>query len=768
MITWLEQFAEPRPGGAGGDSGACGAARCFWRLGRWLVRYGGLAGRGGGGGGRVSVPGRRRPGAGRRPSVFGGRARRLAALLAGMALRTGIPLAFGLGDPPVRRSTGRSRAVVLSFDLLSGHVGGGNGPLAAGQAAAHASAEASRTPLVERWNSIRPNSPSTSTTPPRSSCRWAIDWELPKIFGLQITKFMVLELVAALLMVLIFVPLARKLSDGRPPKGRFWNMFEAMVLFLRNEVVRPAIGRHDADRFLPLILTLFFFILFCNLLGLVPWLGSPTASISVTAPLAVMTFLVGVGAGMKKYGPLGFWLGLCPPMDLPLVLRVVLVPMILVLEIVGLLIRYGVLAVRLLANMFGGHLVLAIIVGFIPAMAGSLLWYGVTPVAVFGAHGHQHVGVVRCVLAGVRFFVSGGIVHRHGCPSTLDDPLRRRLSSVNRLCQSSDVASLVVMRRDCRRSGPAVLAADAAEEAAPAAGRSRGRPSAAPASSLTILAGAAFGAGLVIVGAGYGIGKIGSCAVESMARQPEVAGNIQTAMLITAAMIEGVTLFALVVCIVKLYDLTTHEGDRTMWNRVLVCLLVVAIGLAIAAPACGGGAAPADDGDMNPLAPSAWKLDLALWTAVVFLCLLAILWKFAWKPLMRRAGQAGRRHRRPDRPGRGRQPAGQGTPGRPPAETGRRRGRGPRHPRPGPPPRRASSAANCSTRRSRRPRRSSSGPLQQIDAAADAAMRKLADQSAALAVELAGKIVRAKLNPRDHARLIEQAVAGLCKSKDEQ
>jgi len=74
---------------------------------------------------------------------------------------------------------------------------------------------------------------------------------------------------------------------------------------------------------------------------------------------------------------------------------------------------------------------------------------------------------------------------------------------------------------------------------------------AAPASNISILAGAAFGAGLVIVGAGYGIGKIGSCAVESMARQPEVAGNIQTAMLITAAMLEGVTLFALIVCIIK-------------------------------------------------------------------------------------------------------------------------------------------------------------------------------------------------------------------------
>ncbi len=75
--------------------------------------------------------------------------------------------------------------------------------------------------------------------------------------------------------------------------------------------------------------------------------------------------------------------------------------------------------------------------------------------------------------------------------------------------------------------------------------------SAAPAANWSILAGAAFGAGLVIVGAGYGIGRIGACAVESMARQPEVAGNIQTAMLITAAMLEGATFFALIVCIIK-------------------------------------------------------------------------------------------------------------------------------------------------------------------------------------------------------------------------
>jgi len=74
---------------------------------------------------------------------------------------------------------------------------------------------------------------------------------------------------------------------------------------------------------------------------------------------------------------------------------------------------------------------------------------------------------------------------------------------------------------------------------------------AAPATSFEILSGASFGAGLVIVGAGYGIGKIGSCAVESMARQPEVAGNIQTAMIVSAALIEGATFFGLIVCMLS-------------------------------------------------------------------------------------------------------------------------------------------------------------------------------------------------------------------------
>jgi F-type H+-transporting ATPase subunit a len=203
----------------------------------------------------------------------------------------------------------------------------------------------------------------------------------------QITKFMVLELVAAVLILAIFIPLARKIATGKAPRGRLWNFFEAMLLFMRDEVARPAIGRHDADRFLPYIWTVFFFILFCNLLGLVPWAGSPTGAMGCTGVLAVMTFLTVVGSGMKKFGPVGFWTGQVPHMELPLVMAILIKPMIFAIEIMGLAIRHFVLSVRLLANMFAGHLVLAVVVGFIAATADRnvALWAGVTASSVLGA-----------------------------------------------------------------------------------------------------------------------------------------------------------------------------------------------------------------------------------------------------------------------------------------------------------------------------------------------------------------------------------------------
>ena len=106
---------------------------------------------------------------------------------------------------------------------------------------------------------------------------------------------------------------------------------------------------------------------------------------AATAALALVTFGVVVLSGSVKMGPAGFWKSLVPHMDLPPVMMVFLWPMLFGIELLGLLIKHFVLAVRLFANMMAGHLVLAVIVYFIKFTAGTAIWYGVVPASVLGA-----------------------------------------------------------------------------------------------------------------------------------------------------------------------------------------------------------------------------------------------------------------------------------------------------------------------------------------------------------------------------------------------
>ena len=237
--------------------------------------------------------------------------------------------------------------------------------------------------------------------------------------GFGISKYMILELVLAGILILLFTRVASKLRTGAAPKGAFANLFESMILFVRDQIARPAIDshdhhdghddhahddhadtghshghvavaahavleQHDGDRFVPLLLTLFFFVLGCNLLGMVPWAGSPTASFSVTLALAGVTFATVVVAGMAKFGFFGFFGNQVPSMDLPLPLAILLKPMIFAIEMLGLLIKHMILAVRLLANMVAGHLVLLGIMGLITTAAtySMGMWATVTGISV--------------------------------------------------------------------------------------------------------------------------------------------------------------------------------------------------------------------------------------------------------------------------------------------------------------------------------------------------------------------------------------------------
>ena len=199
--------------------------------------------------------------------------------------------------------------------------------------------------------------------------------------GLAISKFMIIQVIVALLLVVVFKWLAKQTERGERPQGRTWNLLEVFVVFIRDQIARPSIGGHDADRFVPLLLTLFFFVLGCNLMGMLPWMGAPTGSWGVTFALACVTFGTVMISGMIKFGPLGFILNQIPSMDLPLVLAVLIKPLILVIELLGLLIKHAVLSVRLLANMVAGHLVLLAIMmlAFSVEGAASSTW-GITAV----------------------------------------------------------------------------------------------------------------------------------------------------------------------------------------------------------------------------------------------------------------------------------------------------------------------------------------------------------------------------------------------------
>jgi F-type H+-transporting ATPase subunit a len=189
---------------------------------------------------------------------------------------------------------------------------------------------------------------------------FGIDIHLPTIhlagYTIQLTKHMLMLIVAGLLLILLIATAYRK--KRVVPHG-LANFFEVIVVFLRDEVVQPNLGE-ESQRFMPYFLTLFFFILFGNLLGLVPWGASPTGNINMTAGLASLTLLLMIVMGIIKQGPIGYLRSFIPP-GVP----IFIVPIILPIEIIGLFIKPFALTMRLFANMLGGHAVVAAFLGLI-------------------------------------------------------------------------------------------------------------------------------------------------------------------------------------------------------------------------------------------------------------------------------------------------------------------------------------------------------------------------------------------------------------------
>jgi F-type H+-transporting ATPase subunit a len=189
------------------------------------------------------------------------------------------------------------------------------------------------------------------------------------------TKHVVMLLLAAALCCVILIGAARAHAKhthkGGHPKG--WAAgIEAMVLYIRQEVAIPNLGPHG-EGYAPFILGLFFFILIANLLGLIPFGSTATGNISVTATLAIITFLVVETAGIRAQGlgylnTIFYW-----NKDLPLAMRVPMFILMSPIEVVGKLTKPFALTIRLFANMTAGHIVVLALIGLIFAFKSYVL-----------------------------------------------------------------------------------------------------------------------------------------------------------------------------------------------------------------------------------------------------------------------------------------------------------------------------------------------------------------------------------------------------------
>ncbi len=181
-----------------------------------------------------------------------------------------------------------------------------------------------------------------------------LDHKIAKLFSIGHTTFyltthnIMMTIASAMLLGLLLI--ARRQS-GVVSTG--WaNFFEVFIVYVRDEIVRPNLGS-AGDKYLPYFLTLFFFILFCNLLGLVPFGATATGNIAVTTGMALTTFMMINISGVREHGFVHY-LQTFIPHGLPFWL----VPLMFVIEILGLFTKSFALCIRLFANMIAGHIVI--------------------------------------------------------------------------------------------------------------------------------------------------------------------------------------------------------------------------------------------------------------------------------------------------------------------------------------------------------------------------------------------------------------------------
>lgn len=257
---------------------------------------------------------------------------------------------------------------------------------------------------------------------------WNCEWDLRKTFGtvqdpetcavsgplvfldgkldMTPTKHLIMMwLATAVLLVVLFAAVGKR---SIVPKG-LYNFIELLVGFVRNEIAIKNIGEKDADRFLPYLVTAFFFILFVNLFGLLPFAATATGNLAVTVTMALFTFFITQYAGIKAMG-IGGWLSHLTG-GVHWALWIIMVPV----EILGLFTKPFALTVRLFANMIAGHIVILSLIGLIFALGSPFVAFGSVPMALAIFMLELFVGFVQAyIFTMLSSLFIGAMVTHHG------------------------------------------------------------------------------------------------------------------------------------------------------------------------------------------------------------------------------------------------------------------------------------------------------------------------------------------------------------------
>jgi F-type H+-transporting ATPase subunit a len=227
---------------------------------------------------------------------------------------------------------------------------------------------------------------------------------------IPVDNHMLMQALAALLLIIVLpIAVKQRRSGGETaqmtPRG-LGNFFETICHFLREQVARPALAQHT-DRFIKYIWTVFFFILFCNLLGLLPFNaltggrlhvgGTATGNIFVTGALAAATLLMIIVNGIRL-GGVHFFAHFCPG---PLALA----PLLVLVEVIGLIAKICALAIRLFANMIAGHILLAVLISFVTSAWVGLGAVGGLGVGFFVVLGSVAINLLEIFVAFLQAFI---------------------------------------------------------------------------------------------------------------------------------------------------------------------------------------------------------------------------------------------------------------------------------------------------------------------------------------------------------------------------